>query len=93
MNREARLQSAKTWLSEFEGKHHVKSYPKWYGVDKICAIRELRMLGVEIDQSYEEGLKRQMEALAEHRRQRKLEKQLSEQAEIDELTQCSYGFP
>jgi len=53
------------------------------------------MLGIEIDQNYEASLKRSIEASAEHRRQRKLEKQMNEQRVLDELTQCfdAFGWP
>lgn len=41
MTREARLQSAKSWLKDYEGKNVIKSYGKWFAVDQICAMKEL----------------------------------------------------
>lgn len=50
MNRAARLQSAKHWLPTYTGRDVVKGYRKWYGVSTVCAIMELRQLGVKIDE-------------------------------------------
>jgi hypothetical protein len=49
LNRESRLQAARRWLAAYDGRRVVKSYAKWFGVDKLCAIRELQMLGVALD--------------------------------------------
>jgi hypothetical protein len=50
--RSARLQAAGKWLAGFEGKHIARSYSHWFGVDRLCAIHELRMLGVQLDPNY-----------------------------------------
>jgi hypothetical protein len=52
MSRRSRLQSARDtdWVSNFSGKKIIKSYRKRYGVDILCAIKELRLLGVSIDE-------------------------------------------
>lgn len=49
MKRTARLQSARSWLAAYKGKRVVRSYAKWFAVDRWCAVLELRMLGVDID--------------------------------------------
>jgi hypothetical protein len=48
----ARLQSATHWIPTYTGKHIVRGYRKRFRVDVICAIQELRMLGVRLDESY-----------------------------------------
>jgi hypothetical protein len=48
MDRRARLQSARGWLRTYRGRDVVKGYRKWYGVSTVCAIIELRMLGVAV---------------------------------------------
>ncbi|WP_312334865.1 hypothetical protein [Sphingobacterium sp.] len=58
--REKRLQSAKQWLLGYEGEHLVRAYSKRFRVDKVCAISELRMLGVTISEEYETAVKRSM---------------------------------
>ena len=71
MKRSARLQSAVSWLKQFEGKHVLRSYCKRFGVDWRCAAIELRQLGVQLDAEY---LTRREEAerqLVNERRQRR----------------------
>ena len=52
MKRAGRLQSARKWLESFEGKNVVRGYAKWFGVHLICAFKELKSLGVELDPKY-----------------------------------------
>ena len=72
MKREARLQSAKHWIPTYEGKNLVRGYAKWYGVDQLCSIIELRMLGFQVDEIYEANVRRSIEIRAEKRKQRRL---------------------
>jgi len=60
--RKYRLQTAKDWIKTYSGKNLVKGYSKKYGVDKLCAVVELRMIGIEISEEYERQLKNSMEA-------------------------------
>ena len=53
LTRNNRLQSAKNWIPKYTGKNIVKGYSNRYGVDLICSIKELRMLGTAIDKVYE----------------------------------------
>jgi hypothetical protein len=41
LTRQGRLQSAKTWLRSYPGKNIARGYRKHFGVDSLCAIREL----------------------------------------------------
>ena len=66
-----RLDSALHWIKTYSGKSLVRGYSKRYGVDKLCAIRELRMLGVEISEEYENNLRRSLQQLWDQRRLRK----------------------
>ncbi len=65
--REKRLSSAKNWIKTYSGQNIVKGYSKKYSVDKLCAIKELRMIGVEISEVYERQLINSMEALRQQR--------------------------
>ena len=47
MKCEKRLKAAKAWIPQYEGKNLVKGYRKHFGVDILCAIKELQMLGIE----------------------------------------------
>jgi hypothetical protein len=52
MNRPERLQSAGTWLERYHGKNVIKGYRKHFAVDWECAVKELEMLGVPLDEIY-----------------------------------------
>ena len=62
-----RLSSARSWIKTYSGNNVVKGYSKKYSVDKLCAVRELRMIGVEISEEYEKQLINSMEALRQQR--------------------------
>jgi len=49
-NRNQRLQSGRSWLTNFTGKNIISSYRRWYAVSEVCAIIELQKLGVSIDE-------------------------------------------
>ena len=71
MERSARLQSAKAWLPIYSGKDPVRGYAKWYAVDPICAIIELRLLGIPIPEKRLEQALRTQETKAAANRKRK----------------------
>lgn len=52
MKSASRLQSAKSWISTYTGSNIIKGYTNWFGVDLLCAIRELRCLGIKLDEQY-----------------------------------------
>lgn len=67
LKRESRLSSAKKWIKTYSGSNIIKGYSNKYSVDKLCAIIELRMIGVEISVEYEKQLINSMEALGKQR--------------------------
>ena len=73
MNRAARLQSAKHWLPTYPGRDLVKGYQNWYGVSKVCAIIELRQLGINVDEQRLIQAKRDEETNARQRSREKRE--------------------
>ncbi len=75
MNRSQRLQSAKRWLESFEGENVIRGYRKRYGIDWLCAIRELQLLCVALDPVYVQKLEQTVESEIQANRKRKLEKQ------------------
>jgi hypothetical protein len=70
MRRQGRLATAPRWLASYAGKHVVRGYARWYGVDRLCAIKELRMLGVAVSREYESELRMALERRAAARRLR-----------------------
>lgn len=71
LSRARRLQRAKRWLASYRGKNLVRGYKKWFGVDDVCAVVELRMLGVDIPDVRLEQARRDEQARAAHRARRK----------------------
>lgn len=57
MKREARFQTAKHWIRKYEGKHIIKGYSKHFGVNKLCAIKELEMLRYNFKPEYIKQIK------------------------------------
>jgi hypothetical protein len=57
MRRPARLQATVAWRTGYGGKNLVRGYARWFGVDLLCAVVELRMLGVEVDAGYEQQIR------------------------------------
>ena len=73
MKREARIQSVKAtrWVERYAGNNIIKGYSKWFAVDPLCAIIELRMLGVAIAKAHEDQSKASLAVRASVSRQRK----------------------
>jgi hypothetical protein len=67
MKRASRLQTARKWLESFQGKTPVRGYARWYGVDLLCAAKELQLLGAKLDSRYVERLR----ATAQNRRRKR----------------------
>jgi hypothetical protein len=62
--RARRLKSAKKWMVTYRGKDLVRGYVKRFGVSRVCAILELRMLGVDIPDARLEQARRDEQARA-----------------------------
>ena len=71
LNRGKRLNVAKQWIETYSGPDLVRGYRTWFGVSEVCAIVELRMLGVEIDEFRLEQATRSEQARAARRQERK----------------------
>ncbi len=67
LSRPARLQRAKPWLASYRGKNLVRGYTTWFGVDDVCAMVELRKLGVGIPDERLEQARNAEQARATHR--------------------------
>ena len=42
LNGKARLKCGPDWIKSCLGKNIITGYARWFGVDKICAINELK---------------------------------------------------
>ena len=84
MSKAARLNSARStrWVENYTGKSIMRGYRNWYGVDEMCAVIELRELGVPIPAEREAELREKAarrRVTAAGRKQRK-----KELCEVDE---------
>lgn len=61
LKKSSRLQAAKIWIPKYDGQNLVKGYSKHFGVDKLCAVKELTLLGYTISDEYVKQLKRSLE--------------------------------
>lgn len=75
LHRNKHLKSAVEWVKTYSGQKIVHGYCKRYGVDKLCAVKELRLIGIDISEEYENQLKQSIEALKNQRQLRKDKKE------------------
>lgn len=71
----SRLQSARTWISQYEGNNIIKTYRQRYCVDWLCAINELEKLGVVLDAQYVKALKSTVESKLRAGERKRIESQ------------------
>src|SRR5699024_9427560 len=57
LKRPQRLQAAVHWIPKYEGKNLVRGYGKHFGVDKLCAVTKLEMLGYSYSKLYKQKLR------------------------------------
>lgn len=74
MKHESRLQFAKHWIPTYTGKNIIKGYKKHFGVDLLCAVRELKLLGVKLNDQYVTQALQSREQLIVARQKRREEK-------------------
>jgi hypothetical protein len=92
LKREGRLQAAKHWLPNYEGKSIIKGYSKHFGVNKICAALELRILGYDISEDYLEKLKADELLRQKQKEKRKREKELNLQDDMYQYSDDTFYF-
>ena len=80
--RQIRLNAATSWITTYEGKNIISGYAKWFGVDKICAIKELKLIGVVIPEMLENQIVKSHQVLIEKRRLKKEERKISETIDL-----------
>ena len=79
MDRKRRLDSATHWITKYKGENIIKGYKNHFGVDWLCAIKELHLLGVGLDHRYVDKLKLSV-------KNRIIEKQRLKEGKKQELT-------
>lgn len=94
MDRASRLESAKAtgWVRAYTGKNVIRGYCKWYGVDVLCAVIELRQLGVTISEAREEELRRSTVSRSTARRKERVEKHTEAWCDSDDTYAYIAGY-
>lgn len=89
-----RVQSARatSWVANYKGKNIVRGYRNWFGVDLICAIAELRMLGVKISADYEAKVRQSIEDRARATERRKRTREQEEPERLYPDSDDTYAF-
>ncbi|MDR7079233.1 hypothetical protein J2Y03_004291 [Neobacillus niacini] len=82
-NRNARLQNAKKWAEQYNGKNIAKGYSNWFGVDLLCAVTELEILGYKFKQSYKEHVKQSLVAMQKQKERKRYEKEQEQNYEAE----------
>lgn len=90
LTKEKRLQSAESWINNFTGKSIISGYAKWFGVNKICANKELKTLGVVIPESIENQIVASLKVKYEQRLKQKLEKENKSKFQLE--SNSDFGF-
>ncbi len=92
MKRASRLQAAKIWIPKYEGKNIVRGYSKHFAVDKLCAIKELQILGIAIEPEYIKQLKITLRGNEQARQLRKLQKEQEKDLIMDNDSDETFCF-
>ena len=74
MKRAQRLQAGKTWIKTYKGKNILHGYRNHFGVDILCALKELPMIGVSLKPDYVDQVVRSRDRLLETRGAKKQER-------------------
>ncbi|MCW3111023.1 MAG: hypothetical protein JWQ09_5529 [Segetibacter sp.] len=69
------------WIRNYKGKNIIKGYSKHFGVDKLCAIKELEILGVKISEERKKQITDAYKRMIEERQKKKQEKEEKEKQE------------
>jgi len=77
--KESRIARARNWLPTYEGTKVVRAYRKKFGVNTVCAVRELQEIGYEFQSGYVDNLLKAEATRVERLRIAKEEKRQSEE--------------
>jgi len=96
MRKTQRLQSARAtqWVETYPGNNLVRGYKRWFGVDELTAVIELRELGVNLPAGLEADLRRKAAGQAGSRNNRARRKQEVEEldTEFDSVSDGTFAF-
>ncbi len=90
--RNRRLLIARNWIPTYNGNHIVKGYAKYFGVSRLCAVTDLKILGYEFTEDYINQLRRDEESRRIEKIKRKNKKKIEIEDYIDNDEQDYYFF-
>ena len=74
---------ASEWIKVYNGKNLISGYAKWFGVDKICAMNELKIIGVTISEAMKKQVLASVKARIEQKRIMKEKRNFVDDTDID----------
>ncbi|MCA1761113.1 MAG: hypothetical protein LC658_15200 [Bacteroidales bacterium] len=86
LTKKVRLDAAKNWITKYDGQNLISGYAKWFGVDKICAINELKTLGVIIPQNLENQI------IESHKKRIEQRKKAKDKTGVFDMTDSDDNF-
>jgi hypothetical protein len=93
LNREGRLRKAKEWIATYTQDRIIKAYARWFGVDWICALDELKLAGVRISYEEEQKILSACDArILQKRREKQLRKAKSNVTSVMNNDENEFGF-
>ena len=92
LRRTQRLSREKNWLNNYEGENVIEDYRKRYGVDLLCAVVELRMLGADISEDYEYQLRQDEEYKRLSKKSKKKKGAKQEEGFLDGFSDENFAF-
>ena len=81
---------ASEWIKGYNGKNLISGYAKWFGVDKICAMNELKIIGVTISEAMEKQVLASVKARIEQKRIMKEKRNFVDDKDIDSDENFAY---
>ena len=90
LTKDKRLQVAESWIKKYTGKNIISGYANWFGVDKTCAIKELKTLGIEISESLENQIIASLKAKHEQKLKQEHEKENLSKLQVE--SDSDFGF-
>ncbi len=90
LKRPARLIMASEWIKVYNGKNLISGYAKWFGVDKICAMNELKIIGVTISEAMKKQVLASVKARIEQKRIMKEKRNFVDDKDIDSDENFAY---
>ena len=90
LKRPARLIMASEWIKGYNGKNLISGYAKWFGVDKICAMNELKIIGVTISEAMKKQVLASVKARIEQKRIMKEKRNFVDDKDIDSDENFAY---